>query len=145
MSSICYLIASSASFCFAFSCWCDAMEGQEDIRWSSQRCYRYLGSVRVSRLPSVDFCVPWPHTLFGDPVLVVQSLHLYQQVGLFWSSSLHLEVTERLKEPLCISDLRHEFQRWAFLKTKLCKQRARLGMRWTGPLLFSGRLHWDGM
>lgn len=37
----------------------------------------YLGSVRVRRLQSTSFNVPWPHHLFGHALPVVEGLDVY--------------------------------------------------------------------
>lgn len=64
------------------SCWYFLVEEQEDLSGSAGQCYRYMGSVWIAWIPPVNSRLPHLDSVSCGSVLVVQCLHIYQQVRL---------------------------------------------------------------
>ena len=66
---------------FSCSCWCVAVEGQEDFWWCGRCCHCNMGAVWIGWIPLAISSLSYSDTYLGNPFSVVQCIHFYQQVS----------------------------------------------------------------
>lgn len=73
------------------------MAEQADVCSAASRLDCHMAAVRMDRLPSHPFHLPFPHTISGDAVPMVEPLLLRAQVSLL---TLALDCTKPSSTPL---------------------------------------------
>ena len=82
---------------FSCSCWCVAVEGQEDFWWCGWCCHCNMGAVWIGWIPLAISSLSYSDTCIGNPFSVVKCIHFYQQVS-------YLALSISFSPFLCLSD-----------------------------------------